>query len=269
MIRRTLYRDIKEFIFLYSNRQTDTDVATKERQEILKTTLELVKTHINTLYSSPEYSKNDLDNKKVYKQYMKFLSSCEERITGSHQKLNSFLQTITSANANYITQFSRIESPQFREKNIYPIVYDLMYNRFATVLRILTYRKELTSVKYFSKQSEHLKNEQTHSYDNKFSHMSDLNLLLNNIPDEFDFQNKLSDETNYIQNIQEIVTKTVLLHYSKIFDAGYTSLLSLLKQIENHTTAHNEPQYRLKKIEKNIKIDLESNYFRKLSLYIK
>ena len=64
------------------------------------------------------------------------------------------------------------------------------------------------------------------------------------------------------------MTKTVLLHYSKIFNADYTNLLSLLKQIENYTTAHNEPQYRLKKIKKNIKINLEANYFRKLSLYI-
>jgi len=79
---------------------------------------------------------------------------------------------------------------------------------------------------------------------------------------------QLSDETNYILNTQEIVSKTVLLHYSEIFDADYKNLLSLLKQIENYTTAHNEPQYRLKKIEKNIKINLEANYFRKLSLYI-
>ncbi len=142
----------------------------------------------------------------------------------------------------------------YEDKIIYPFLYDLLVVSFNYAIF-------------------HIQNKEVNTDINKL--MKVVNgtkyLYLEKSSDEnyhFDEFKRAAEEIPYEHKTLDDPTILTIKHYSEFLDCKYDNIANIFKQLRFESAEHNSSVYKLLQDQRNIELNFDDDYFRKLSLYI-
>ena len=142
----------------------------------------------------------------------------------------------------------------YEDKIIYPFLYDLLVVSFNNAIFHIQHKEVNTDINKLMKVVNDIKY-----------------LCLEKNSDEnyhFEEFKRISEEIPYEYKILDDPTILIIKHYSEFLDCNYESIANILKQLRFESAEHNSSVYNLLQDQRNIELNLDNDYFRKLSLYI-
>lgn len=210
----------------------------------LSDTIDFAKKFIHEIIDSNK----DLQSKKydhVIKTFEHIFANSKKRFQNSKQT-TSFLTELRKSN-----MFHRMP---YNNKVIYPFVYDLIVMGFVYSVHHLKNKETYTNNNLLAKvfndtKYEYLDKESDENYlFNEFTRFAE------KIPQEF----KILDEPIIV----------IIKHYSEFLNCKYEEVANVFRQLRFESTLHKPNDYNLLQDQKGIQLDLDDDYFRKLSLFI-
>lgn len=244
-MQEELKQDVSLIIQNVNNQNEYTkDVNFDESQVHLSNTLSLAQKYIDDIVSSNEKLKSD-EFKTLIDTYKQLFTNSRDRFKTS-QKTNNFLRELKKSNMYY--------RMPYEDKIIYPFLYDLLVVSFNYSIFHIQNKEIFIDV---NKAMEKV-NASKYLYLEK---SSDENCQL----DEF---KRATAEIP--KEYKELDDPTILIikHYSEFLNCEYSTIAAIFRQLRFAFPDANKSVYNLLLPQRNIELNFDDDYFRKLSLYV-
>jgi len=240
-----LKKDIDFVIYNLSHKDQYTCyIRSSEYNDYLKNTIELTRTFINKLIEeSPNMQTKDFQS--LIKTYNKIFQNSKERFE-SPKKTSAFFQTLKKCHMD--------RRMQYNDKIIFPFLFDLIVMSFAFSVVHTQYKDTYTDSNKVAKAFNNYKYAYLEPDSDENYHFNEFIRATEEIPKEY---KKLDDPTILM-----------IKHYSEILNCKYTTLASLFRQLRFQFPDNEKSVYNLLQAQRNIDLNFDDDYFRKLSLYI-
>lgn len=220
-------------------------------KETLKNTIKCAKIDMERIFKKDIY-KNDSGCKMVHNNHLKIIENIKT-IVNTPAKARAFREELHNSNMHHISKHDN--------KYIFPILLDLIVNRYIFILLYTVYEKEFadkgTCVKLCNEIDEkYLQHTSSEYYD-----FIQLKELTDSYPQKYK-SNKLK------QNIEQNISIMIIKHYSETFNSDYNSIANILKQLFFNSNESKRREYDQYKEIKNETLNIDYDYFRFYSLYI-
>ena len=192
----------------------------------------------NEELSSKEYS-------VIIETFEQIFTNCKYRFKNS-KKTTAFLIALEEANM--------LHRMPYNNQIIYPFLYDLIVLGFLYSVNHLKYKEIYTDSNSLAKVFNATKYKYLDKEDDENYHFNEFITLAAEIPQEF----KVLDEPMIL----------IIKHYSEFLGCEYKEVANVLNQLRFESTSHKPNHYNLLQEQQGIKLCLDDDYFRKLSLYI-
>ena len=244
-IKEKLKQDVNLIIQNVHNQNEYTkDVGFDESKVHLSNTLSLAQKYIDNIVSSNEKLKSD-EFKTLIDTYKQLFTNSRDRFKTS-QKTNNFLRELKKSNMYY--------RMPYEDKIIYPFLYDLLVVSFNYAIF-------------------HIQNKEIFIDANKAMEKVNASKYL--------YLEKSSDENYQLDEFKratveipkeykELDDPTILIikHYSEFLNCEYSTIAAIFRQLRFEFPDANKSVYNLLLPQRNIELNFDDDYFRKLSLYI-
>jgi len=210
----------------------------------LSNTLEYAEKSINVIIDNNK----DLESKdysSLIQTYRQIFKNSTKRFQNS-KKTSPFLRELKKSN-----MYHRMPH---EDKIIYPFLYDLL-------------------VVSFNYSIFHIQHKEVNIDINKLMKVvnSTKYLYLEKSSDEnyhFDEFKRAAEEIPYEYKTLDDPTILIIKHYSEFLDCNHENIGNILRQLRFESAEHHSSIYSLLQDQRNIKLNFDDDYFRKLSLYI-
>lgn len=244
-IKEKLKQDVNLIIQNVNNQDEYTkDVDFDESKIHLSNTLSLAQKYIDDMVSSNEKLKPD-EFKTLIDTYKQLFTNSRDRFKTS-QKTNNFLRELKKSNMYY--------RMSYEDKIIYPFLYDLLVVSFNYAIFHIQ-NKEI-----FTDANKAMEKVNTSKY-----------LYLERSSDENYQLDEFKRATAEIpKEYKELDDPTILIikYYSEFLNCEYSTVAAIFRQLRFEFPDANKSVYNLLLPQRNIDLNFDDDYFRKLSLYI-
>lgn len=214
-----------------------------EFQSSLLNTIEEVEKAIDIIFDFDKY-KDSQKCREIRREYRNLLENAKERVTNP-AKLKNFKVVLRKAKLNYVSKYE--------DQYIYPFVYDLIVMSFSFSIKSELYKPQIEKINIMQKST----NEMTYKYidtDSDENYLfKDLQQLIEVLPDEF-------------KNVDPALL--IIKHYSEILEVDYEAIANVLKQLKVKKADDGKRIYALPMKLKDIRLSIDDDHFRGLSLNI-
>jgi hypothetical protein len=244
-IKEKLKRDIHLIIDNINNLDKHTkDIDFEESKIHLSNTLSLTQKYIDDIICNNNKLKSD-EFKILINTYKQLFTNSRNRFKTS-QKTNNFLIELKKAN-----MFHRMT---YEGKVIYPFLFDLIVMNFIYSTSHIQYKDIYTDSNRLAETFNANKYEYLEKSSDENYYFNEFTRAAEEIPKEY---KELNDPTILI-----------IKHYSEFLNCEYGTVAAIFRQLRFEFTDANKSVYNLLLPQRNIDLNFDDDYFRKLSLYI-
>jgi len=245
LTQERLQKDIDLIIYNLSNKgQYICDLEPLEYQNYLRNTIDLAYSSINRLIEeNPNIQTKDFQ--PLIRMYKEIFQNSKERFK-SPKKTSAFFQTLKKCNMD--------QRMHYDNKVIFPFLFDLVVMSFAFSVAHTEYKDTYTDSNKLAKAFNDYKYAYIERDTDENYYFNEFVRAAEEIPKEY---KELDDSTILI-----------IKHYSEILNCKYTTLASLFRQLRFQFPDNEKAVYNLLLPQRNIDLNFDDDYFRKLSLFI-
>lgn len=240
-----LKKDIDSVIYNLSHKdQYICDISSSEYNDYLKNTMELAHTYINKLIEENPYLQTK-DFQPLIKTYKGIFQNSKKRFENA-RKTSAFFRTLKRCHMN--------RRMHYNDKIIFPFLFDLVVMSFTFSAAHIQYKETYADSNKVAKAFSDYKYAYLDRDSDENYHFNEFFRAAEEIPQEY---KNLDDPTILI-----------IKHYSEMLNCNYRTLASLFRQLRFQFQDHEKSVYNLLLPQRNIDLNFDNDYFRKLSLYI-
>ena len=242
-------QQLKKDITLIANNVVNKDEYSKEidfnESKIhLADTLLLAKSDIDNIIDKHEILKSK-DYSSLVQIYRQIFKNSKDRFRSS-SKTTQFIKELKKSH-----MYHRMP---YKNKIIYPFLYDLLLMSFNYAIFHIQHKEVNTDINKLMKVVNATKYLYLEKDSDENYHFNEFTRAAEEIPLEY----KTLDDPTIL----------ILKHYSEFLGCNYESIANVLRQLRFETTGHYGNTYKLLQDQRNIDLNFDDDYFRKLSLYI-
>lgn len=214
-----------------------------EFQEALVNTIQEAEKAIDKIFHFDAYE--DCQKcRQVRQEYADLFKNSIERVINP-DKLKNFKVALKKAKLNYVSKY--------KDQYIYTFVYDLIVMSFSFSIKSELYKSHIEKTNILAKSINEMKYKYIDNDSDENYIFEDLLQLIEVLPDEF-------------KNVDPALL--IIKHYSEILEADYEDIATVLRQLRFELADKNKPVYAFPKHTRSIKLSIDDDHFRILSLDI-